>query len=209
MPDCSEIKHEAGYDPATGQWIEQYYYERSDGQVFVYLQNHPPEGQRSRTPPAQVGLENGFCTIQESAPAELAIEEISTTQGTVSSPPRDDFLGGAGVWILLAIGGAIAAGCVVSNAKEKSAQRRYDTHAINTTPKPFTPTDQPVAKTPTEDDLIMLKLLHQTPVAVAVQEIWGANPRSSDYERYKTLYLNVRSSYESQYPNAKFEDSTV
>ena len=218
MLDCSAIQHVAGYDPATGEWVEEYYYPRSDGQVFVFLRNHPPEGQQSQTPPAQVGEENGFCTRSEPRPEGIATEALPLPQEAVTPPPRDDLLGGAGVWILLAIGGAIAAGCAMSNAKEKRAQQRYDAHAVNhppqrlnlPSPEPASePASEPADRGPTEDDQILLKLLHQTPVAVAVQEIWGANPGASDYEHYKSLYLTVRRSYESQYPNAKFEDSTL
>ena len=208
MPDCSEIQHIAGYDRDTGQWIEEYFYIRPDGQVFVFLRNDPPEGQKSQTPPDQVGLENGFCIVSE---APEAVESVQTTSEPRIEPildgPRTLDIG-AGVWIVGAIALAITGGICMSNSKEKNRQRQYDAYLKQQKPLDLNPSTV-IETVEDEDKLILSQLYSQAPLDVALKSIWNVSRDSQDYEKYKEMYLDVRKQYEIQFPAAKFEDTTV
>ena len=202
MPDCSEIQHLAGYDPATGRWIEEYFYQRSDGQVFVFLRNDPPEGQKSQTPPGQVGLENGFCTVSE--PAEV-VEGLEPTAETAVAP-RSPEVGGMGLLAIAAVAIAIAGAVALAKNRESQKQSRYDSY-INQQ-KPFQPAPSSVSDEQ-ERRLIGEQLYHQDPVDTALKNIWDVQKTDPEYQKKRAFYLKVREQYESQYPNAKFEDHTA
>ena len=211
MPDCSEIQHIAGYDRSTGQWVEEYFYVRPDGQVFVLLRNDPPEGQKSQTPPSQVGLENGLCTVAEAPDAVEPVEVQEPTQTPQQAPRgRAPEIGGIGVLAIAAVAISIGGAIVLAKSREAQQQSRYDRH-INQK-KPFHPEPQPPSQSTSGDKeqaLIGTQLYHQSPVQTALKNIWNIEKADPEYQEKKAFYLKIREQYESQYPNAKFEDNTT
>ena len=93
---CSQVRHRWG-EGDDGQHIEIFYAYTDGQQEHIFLKQPIPPGQPSKTPPAQVGLENGWCQII----AATASQPVSPAP---DSPPATS-LGSFFLLVLLAVGG--------------------------------------------------------------------------------------------------------
>lgn len=200
MPNCFDIQHVAGYNE-HGNWIEQYYWERSDGQVFVFMENYPPVGERSRTPPYMVGDQNGFCTFDDLPKSETG---QATTEQVVSSELSTVEPGSlpGGAILIVIIAACVAGGVAINNHKEERSQKRYDRAAdrARRQPEPVEFSDQ---KPKAEDDLILDHLYRQSPAPKAVKAIWGVEQDSPRYATKLRMFQECRREFEDKYPAAK------
>ena len=206
MPNCSDIQHAAGYFPNApwGQkWSEIYYSALPDGQVVVHKVNHPPEGRRSLTPPSQVGLENGFCTISEPVANPASVVELPIqTEGAAPEVNPDTLPGG--VVLVAILGACIVGGIALSRHQDEKRQKQYDRAASRSQwAQPVALADQ--SKQKSEDDLILEHLYRQSPAPEAVQAIWGVERNSSEYATKLRVFEGCRREFEQKLPGAKID----